>query len=192
MQQENAVVVGIVADLADPEGLGRVRVRYPNYGDTLSNWARVVAPMAGKQRGFRFVPEVGDEVLVLHEQGDKRRPYVAGALWSSADEPPPDDGDPTANNWRVIVSRSGHVIKLDDTAGAERVEVVAKDGHLRVVLDAAGGRAEVTADPGDIALRAGSGTVSIEAGEVRIAATGALSLEAGTTLTVRGQAVNIN
>jgi uncharacterized protein involved in type VI secretion and phage assembly len=190
--QENAVVVGIVADLADPEGLGRVRVRYPNYDDTLSNWARIVAPMAGKRRGFRFVPEVGDEVLVLHEQGDKRRPYVAGALWSAADEPPPDDGKPEKNNLRMIVSRSGHEIRLDDTPGAERVEVVAKDGHLRVVLDAAGGRVEITADPGNVAVRAPSGTVSIEADQVRIAATKDLSVEAGTTLTVRGQAVNIN
>jgi len=192
MQQQNAIVVGIVADLDDPDRLGRVRVTYPNYDDQLSNWARVAAPMAGKKRGFRFTPEVGDEVLVVHEQGDKRRPYVMGGLWSSADEPATDDGDPAANNWRFIVSRSGHLVKLDDTAGAEKVEIIDQSGMLRVVLDSSGPKIEVTASTGDIDLKAPSGTVTIDAATVRIKASSSLQIEAGGTLTVKGATVNIN
>lgn len=192
MEQDNAVVVGIVADLNDPEGLGRVRVRYPNYDDALSNWARLPAPMAGKRMGFRFVPEVGDEVLLVHEQGDKRRPYVLGALWSSADEPPPDDGDPAANNWRVIVSRSGHVVKLDDTAGAEKVEVTDSSGALHVVLDSAGARVQVTADSGNVQVSAPSGEVTVEANRLRLKATQDMTIEAGTTLVIKGTTVDIN
>jgi uncharacterized protein involved in type VI secretion and phage assembly len=192
MQQENAIVVGIVADLADPEGLGRVRVRYANYDDRLSTWARIAAPMAGQRRGFRFTPDVGDEVLVAHEQGDKRRPYLLGALWSSVDEPPPGDGDPAANNWRVIVSRSGHLMKLDDTSGAEKIEIVDQSGNLHVVLDSAGPKIEVTAASGDIDVTAPSGTVTIDAAQMRIRSTGDMAIEAGTTLTIQGKTVNIN
>jgi uncharacterized protein involved in type VI secretion and phage assembly len=190
--EDNAVVVGIVADLNDPEGLGRVRVRYPNYDDSLSNWARLAAPMAGKQCGFRFVPEVGDEVLLGHEQGDKRRPYVLGALWSSPDKPPPDDGDPTANNWRVIVSRSGHIVKLDDTAGAEKVEVTDRSGTLHLVLDSAGGQVQVTADSGDVQVKAPSGAVTVEASRLSLKATQDITIEAGTTLVIKGTTVDIN
>jgi uncharacterized protein involved in type VI secretion and phage assembly len=192
MQQENAVVVGIVADLADPEGLGRVRVRYPNYEDSLSNWARVATPMAGNGRGLRFTPEPEDEVLVVHEQGDKRRPYIVGGLWSSVDAPPADDGDPAANNWRVIVSRSGHLVKLDDTSGAEKIEIVDQSGKLHVVLDSAAPRIEVTADSGEIVVKASSGTVRIEAAELQLKSTGAIAIEAGTALTIKGKTVNIN
>lgn len=191
MQQENAILVGIVADLDDPKRLGRVRVRYPNHDDELSNWARVAGPMAGKQRGFRFPPDVGDEVLVAHEQGDKRRPYVLGGLWSEVDEPPADDGDPAANHWRFIVSRSGHVVKLDDTSGAEKIEIVDQSGRLHVVLDSSGPAVTVTADAGDVRIKA-AGTVSVEATQVQLKAAGALSIEAGGALTVKGATVNIN
>lgn len=192
MRQPNAVVVGIVADLKDPDGLGRVRVRYPNQDDALSNWARLTAPMAGKGRGVRFVPEVGDEVLLVHEQGDKRRPYVVGALWSSADEPPTDDGDTEANNWRVIVSRSGHLLKLDDTSGAEKIEITDGSGKLHVVLDSAAGRVEVTADSGDVQVKAPSGAVSVEAKQISLKATDSVTIEAGTTLVIKGKSVAIN
>jgi phage baseplate assembly protein V len=191
MQQENAILVGIVADLDDPKRLGRVRVRYPNHDEELSNWARLSSPMAGNKRGFRFPPEVGDEVLVAHEQGDKRRPYVLGGLWSEADEPPADDGDPKANHWRFIVSRSGHLVKLDDTPGAERIEISDQSGRLHVVLDSAGPSVTLTADAGDVRVKA-AGTVSVEGAQVQIKASGALSIEAGGALTVKGATVSIN
>jgi len=191
-QRHNAIVVGIVADLHDPERLGRVRVTYPNNDDQLSNWARIATPMAGRGRGFRFTPEVGDEVLVAHEQGDMRRPYVLGGLWSTADPPPPDDGDPVTNNWRFVVSRSGHLVKLDDTKGAEKVEIVDQSGQLHVVLDSAANTIEVTADAGDIDVTAPAGTVTIEATTVQIKASATLDLEAGGALTIKGSVVNIN
>jgi phage baseplate assembly protein V len=192
MQRENAIVVGVVTDLSDPERLGRVRVRYVNYADQLSNWARIATPMAGKDRGFRFAPEIGDEVLVVHEQGDKRRPYVVGGVWSSPDPPPDDDGDPKANNWRFIVSRSGHLVKLDDTSGAEKIEVADQSGKLHVVLDSAGGKIEVTADSGDIDVKASAGTVTIDAMNVNVKASTAMNLESNGPLTIKGSVVNIN
>lgn len=192
MASDNAIVVGIVDDLNDPEGLGRVRVRYPNYDDQRSNWARIATPMAGRDRGLRYAPEKGDEVLVAHEQGDKRRPYILGALWSSSDPPPSDDGDPVANNLRQIVSRSGHRITLDDTAGAEKVDVVDSSGRLHVVLDSSGPVIRIVNDTGDIAIEAPAGTVAISALTLDLHATSTVNMRADGVLTVNGATVQIN
>ena len=56
--------------------------------DFETDWARIVAPMAGGGRGAVFLPEVGDEVLVAFDRDDIRYPYVLGALWSKTDKPP--------------------------------------------------------------------------------------------------------
>ena len=66
--------------------------------------------LAGNLRGFYFLPEVDDEVLVAFEQGDARFPYVVGALWNGKDAPP-EKNDDGQNNVRAIKSRSGHVIR---------------------------------------------------------------------------------
>lgn len=200
MPAENGIRIGIVSDLDDPERLGRVRVTYPTLDDQVSDWARLVSPMAGKERGFFFRPEVDDEVLVAFEEGDPRRPYILGALWSKPDQPPPDDGQASQNNWRFIRSRSGHIIKLDDTSGGEKIELIDKDGQRRVVIDSANQKIQVICEQGDIEVQAGSGSVTIEATTVTVKASGNMSLEAGGNLKleargqvdVSGQLINLN
>src|SRR5689334_14892537 len=100
MQRENGVVIGIVADLDDPENLGRVRLKLPHLGGELTDWTRLATPMGGKGRGLFCRPEKDDEVLILYEHGDPRRSYVVGSLWSREDRPPDDDGRKVDNNWR--------------------------------------------------------------------------------------------
>jgi uncharacterized protein involved in type VI secretion and phage assembly len=190
--QVNGIIVGLVIDLDDPEKIGRVRVQFPTLGDQASDWARLVTPMAGKERGLFLRPEVGDEVLVAFELGDPRRPYILGSLWSKTDPPPPDDGDASKNNWRFIRSRSGHVVKLDDTAGAEKIEIVGSDEKRRVVFDIANQKIQVTCDSGDVEVSAPSGTVKVEALTVEVKATGNMNLEATGTMTIKGATVNIN
>jgi uncharacterized protein involved in type VI secretion and phage assembly len=190
--RENGIVIGVVLDLNDPEGLARVRVKFPHLNEEPSDWARLSTPMAGKGRGLFFRPEVDDEVLVAFEHGEPRRPYIVGALWSKVDTPPPDDGNATQNNWRQIVSRSGHVIRFDDTDGAEKIEVIDKDKSRKVVIDSGQQKIQVTCDQGDIEVSAGSGTVKVRATTVDIQATGDLSLQASGTMTIKGSSVNIN
>jgi hypothetical protein len=69
-------------------------------------------------------------VLVACEQGDPRRTIVVGGLWSKTDPPPSDDGKKVDNNWRFFRSRSGHLMKFDDTSGAERIEIVERRKFL--------------------------------------------------------------
>lgn len=123
------VMPGVVKSLADPDGLGRVQVHFPQLGgDNRSFWAPVAAPLAGNKRGVFFAPEVDDEVLVACESGMEHL-YVVGFLWNGQDRPP--EGDPRN---RVIVTPGGHTIRFEDAPGKKKV-VVRSDGGLAVTLD---------------------------------------------------------
>lgn len=191
-QRENGVLIGTVSDLQDPEKLGRVRVHFPQYADQQSDWARIVSPMAGKDRGFFFQPEVGDEVLVALENGDPRRAYILGAVWSKVDTPPPRDGKDKDNNWRFIKSRSGHIVKLDDTKGSEKIEIVDKSGSNKVVIDTANKKIEIVCSSGDMDITAPTGTLKINAKTIEIKASADMTVQASAQLTVKGATVNIN
>jgi uncharacterized protein involved in type VI secretion and phage assembly len=193
------VVVGLVTNNQDPEGLGRVKVKIPCLSDVdESFWARVAAPMAGKQRGTYFLPEVDDEVLVAFEHGDVRFPYVLGALWNGQDAPPVTNND-GKNNVRMIKSRSGHVVKLNDEDGKETIEIVDKSQKNSIVIDTAKNTITVTTDK-DITLSASQGTIKLNAQNVEInssnatklKANGNMNVEASGTMTVKGATVNIN
>ena len=63
-------VVGIVTDIADPQQLCRVKVRFPSLGPDTTWGCPLVVPGAGKGRGWFTVPEVGDEVVETIRGGD--------------------------------------------------------------------------------------------------------------------------
>ena len=193
------VVVGVVTNNQDPEGLGRVKVKFPWLSDEdESHWARVAAPMAGGEYGAYFLPEVEDEVLVAFEHGDVRFPYVVGSLWNGQQKPPLDNGD-GKNNVRLVKSRSGHVIRLTDEDGKEKIEVVDKDGKNSVVIDTAAGTITVSADQ-EIVLSAPNGSIKLDAQKVEIKSSDSSKFESGSgldlkasgTLNVKGSTVNIN
>jgi uncharacterized protein involved in type VI secretion and phage assembly len=195
----HGVVVGVVTNNQDPDGMGRVKVKFPWLSDVdESSWARVAAPMAGNQRGGYFLPEVNDEVLVAFEHGDVRFPYVLGALWNGKDAPPVTNSD-GKNNVRMIKSRSGHVVKLNDEDGKETIEIIDKSQKNSIVIDTAQNTVTVTTDK-DITLSATKGTIKLDAANVEITGSqsaklksgGTMDVEASSTLTVKGSTVNIN
>lgn len=196
----SGVAIGLVIDNRDPQRLGRVRIKLPAVSDQeIGHWARVAVPMAGKGRGAFFLPEVDDEVLVAFEGDDVTRPYVIGALWNGRDRPPHDNAD-GQNNLRVIRSRSGHVVKLDDTAGAEKIEIVDKSGKNTLVIATATNEITITS-ASNITLKADQGTIKLSgrsvqistSAETKVQAQGGLTLDGspGST-TVKGSVVNIN
>jgi uncharacterized protein involved in type VI secretion and phage assembly len=135
MRQLNGVFPVVVIDNVDPENLGRVKVRLPQVGapgqQGSETWARMATLMAGKNRGTWFIPDVNDEVLVAFEAGDVRRPYVIGCLWSGTNSPP--ETMDTNNNKKLLRSRSGVKITLDDQSGRESF-MVETPGGQRVTL----------------------------------------------------------
>lgn len=113
----------LVVDVVDPDQQGRVKVRLPwapdENGGAYEVWARLATLMAGNDRGTWFIPDVDDEVLLMFEAGDPRRPVVVGALWNGQDAPPESMDGAGENNVKSIVSRQGIRITLDDTTGQE-------------------------------------------------------------------------
>jgi len=193
------VAIGVVTNNQDPDGLHRVKVKFPWLSDSdESAWARVATPMAGNDRGLYFLPEVDDEVLVAFEQGDLRFPYIVGALWNGKDAPPSNNED-GKNNVRMIKSRSGHKIMLNDEDGKEKIEVTDKDGKNSGVLDIANNTITITSDK-DIILSATKGTIKLDAQKVEIKTSADAKIEAGAgmdvkasgTMNVKGATVNIN
>ncbi len=197
------VVIGLVTNNQDPEGMGRVRVTFPWRGEgDESYWARIASLMAGNDRGTFFLPEVGDEVLVAFDHGDISHPYVLGALWNGQDVPPETNSD-GQNNIRMIKSRSGHVIRLDDTQAQEKVEIQTKAGH-RILLDDSSGqeKIEIVDKTGSNSIKIDSvaNNVSIEstmqlkikAAMIEIESTGMMTIKSSGTLTLKGAIVQIN
>ncbi|HLZ32152.1 MAG TPA: VgrG-related protein [Chloroflexota bacterium] len=158
-----SVVIGVVTDNAD--SLGRVKVQFPWLDATeVSAWARLASPMAGQERGLFCLPEVNDEVLVAFDHGDPARPFVLGALWNGVDAPPMTGAGAVGSslvNKRLWKTRAGHLITLDDTAGAEKITIVDKTTKNAITIDSATNTISIEAD-GDVAVTA-KGNVSISA-----------------------------
>jgi uncharacterized protein involved in type VI secretion and phage assembly len=191
------VGIGVVTQNQDPEGLCRVKVRFPwHEKQSESYWARLVMPMAGDDRGFVTIPEVGDEVLVAFEREDLRFPYVLGALWNGKDKPPRhnDDG---SNDKRIFQSRKKHYLLFDDGAQGvvelkhEKGRKVTLDDNGFVVQDERGNQVKVDSNSGSMTIET-TGQLSIKAASIKIEATTTLELKANATLTIRGSLVQIN
>lgn len=181
------VVVGVVSDNRDPEGLHRVKLRLPWLSERdESHWARVAAPMAGGGRGAYFLPEVDDEVLVAFEHGSVDHPFVVGSLWNGRDAPPEDNGNGRNDN-RGFTSRSGHVLRLGDAAGQERIEIIDKTGANRIVITSSDNAIAIEAT-GDIGITSSTGKLTLSAMDVEIRSQTGVKLQAGTTVDVQASA----
>lgn len=192
------VSVGVVSQNHDPEGLGRVKVRFPwRENPDESHWARIAVPMAGKNRGTWFLPEVGDEVLVACDAERIEHPYVLGALWNGQ-EPPPETNSDGRNDIRKIRSRSGHEIIFDDGARG-RIDIHLSDNKRQVLLDPdgivikddGGNEIEIKSLPGTITIKSNS-KLSIQSKVIDIKADASMTLQATGTLTIQGALVKIN
>lgn len=162
---------GKVMDNKDPKKLGRVRVKF-DWGTEPTPWLRHVWPHAGKDRGFYFVPEIGDEVMVGFEMGHEAFPYVLGSLYNgkNAQTGKYDDKD----KLKVIRTISGNEILFDDNGrlvirnADNSMELNCKDDGVLTILT-----------KGDMKLKADK-TVTIEAGtDMTIKAGANMKVEAG-------------
>jgi len=195
------LVIGIVTNTKDPDGLGRVKVALPWLADGFeTDWARIASPMAGPARGFYVLPEVDDEVLVGFAHGRLDSAFVLGSLWNGKDKPP-EKNDDGKNDRRSFTSRSGHVIRLTDTKGEERIEILDKSGKNSVVVDTKSNTVTVSADA-DVVVRAAKGKLTLSGdggveissakGAVKVTANQGIDVQAKAKLVLKGATVDIN
>ena len=209
LQPGQTFLVGIVTDNQDPQGLGRVKVKFPTLTEEHnSNWARIVATGAGSNRGIYWLPEVDDEVLVCFEHGDIHRPYVIGGVWNGKDPTPrkiadtvvrgkvrlreektrfghtttfvdEDKGTEKRGYYIQTGTRSGHCVRLNDTD--EFIELETIGGH-KIRLDDKNKTVEIiTSMKQNISLDDKNGNISIDANtKINNTATAAISSNAAS------------
>jgi uncharacterized protein involved in type VI secretion and phage assembly len=178
----------LVTDVVDPEGQGRVRIRLPwspdGAGEDYEVWARLATLMGGNERGTWFIPDPDDEVLVIFEGGDPRRPYVIGGLWNGSDTPPESMDSGGSNDLKTIKSRNGVTVTLDDTSGQEKLILTTPGGQEMRLSDGPGvieiadsNGNSITLDSGGVTVTA-SAKVTVQAGTVEVSA-GSVTVNAG-------------
>ncbi|MFH9655764.1 VgrG-related protein [Streptomyces anulatus] len=206
------LVSGTVTDTQDPEGSGRVKVRFPWLSDEYaSDWART-AQSGGTGGGEAFIPEVGDEVLVGFEHGHLDRPYVLAGLYNGQDRPgggggggspsagvpgapgaSSTSGTPGAPGASGASGASGGAggaggaggggELVDPTTGAvNRRAFASKSGNQLELLDAANG-------PQGVRLRTGDGKLTIDLDRkgtaIVIGSDGSVTIEAKEQVSIR-------
>jgi Rhs element Vgr protein len=182
--------IGVTVSNEDPDGEHRVRVRLPLVdADDDGTWARVASLDAGKERGFFFRPEVGDEVIVGFLDDDPRQAVILGMLHSSANAAPLEGSDD--NHEKVYQSRAKMRLFFDDDKKKMLVETPAgnrltldEDGKLAKLEDQSGNVVELGQDGIRIESKK---SLTLKAGtEVKVESGTALGVKGGTTLKLEG------
>lgn len=184
--------VATVTDNVDPDNLGRVKVQFTwqrledHPQDKTSGWIRVQHPDAGNSdtvsndRGFFFVPEIGDQVMVAYEHGDPNRPFVTGSLYHKKNT----GGIADNNTVKTIRTRSGHTLEFnDDESGNWGITLKDRNGCL-LHFDTNGKNIEITA-PETMTLNAKN--INITASEQLCTSSGndtVMQVGAGLTQTI--------
>jgi phage protein D/phage baseplate assembly protein gpV len=189
----SSLVIGAVTNNNDPEGMGRVRVKFPALGDSIEGWwARVATLNAGKERGIFMLPQIGDEVVCGFEHGDTRRPFVIGSLYTGKEKVPADLKDPNAR-------KALFGVKSDDKVHVESEKEMKLHSHEKMTVLVDGTGTYLLDAKGDIDQKAtknfkanASQAVDIKANQsVTIKGTASVTVEATGPLKLKGATIDI-
>ncbi|MGS2741224.1 type VI secretion system Vgr family protein [Sinomicrobium sp. M5D2P17] len=131
---------GIVMDNNDPKGLGRVKVQmaWQKENAQTTDWIPLASPNGGNGKGFHFIPEKGESVMVDFQSGNAEVPYITGSIHHNQAKSGYHD---PMNYLKAIQTVSGNRMIMND-----------KDGSVTV------------ADPsGNTIIMHGNGEVTIKA-----------------------------
>ncbi|MDC1107219.1 phage baseplate assembly protein V [Prolixibacteraceae bacterium] len=194
-----------VIDNKDPDQKGRIRVKMNwQEGEMKTSWIRIVSPDAGmsdvvsSNRGFVFIPEVGDQVLLGFRYNDPNRPFALGSLFHGNS----GAGGGDNNKTKSITTRSGCSIVFDDEKGAIMLidgagNTVCLDGEKAISFNSL---ETISMVSGEAAIELNKdGTVNIQGKEVNIVGSDTTTLATSSssvstssdTITVAGQKVEV-
>ncbi|MCY0970740.1 type VI secretion system Vgr family protein [Chryseobacterium wangxinyae] len=166
-----------VMDNNDPMGMGRVRVQFPwqeNKGEK-TPWVRLIQPHSGAGKGFHFIPEIGEEVLVGHESQNAEKPFVMGTHYNGGET---SSYHTSGNDKKVIHTRSGTKIILNDAEGSVFIEDPSGNTYL---MDGAG-NINVNA-PKNFTVNAGENITMTAGKDVSVSAGNNISNSANDNIT---------
>lgn len=140
---------GIVVDNADPEQLGRLKVKVPSVlgSEVVTGWATACVPYGGDvNQGMLFIPEVDAGVWIEFEEGDLEFPIWVGTYWSKpggeSELPKPNDADGAEQGGvqdpptrKIIKTRKGHTIQFEDNDGEEMVIIFEATNENVITMD---------------------------------------------------------
>ncbi|MES2590326.1 MAG: type VI secretion system tip protein VgrG [Bacteroidota bacterium] len=180
-----------VKDNNDPDKLGRVRVQFFwQKSPEKTPWIRLVTPHTGKNKGFQFIPEVGDEVLVAFENNNPDAPYIIGSLYhGKASHSDRFDKD---NYVKTIRTVSNNEIKFYDKPGEETITIHNKDSANIIVLDIKNDKifiksnGTIQMEAKDITIDAEK-TIKMKADEITVSSKSKMLLESENSFTVKNK-----
>lgn len=188
-------MIGLISNIGSDAFAGMVKLKLPSLGDNIeSTWARVVTPGGGKQRGLQLMPSIDDEVLVVFENGDLRRPFVLGGAWNPKDAMPLTgfaEGS-TVNQWS-LKDTSGHALtfRSGSARNKKNVEIALADTQTKLFIGE--DKVELWAAQGNtLQLKSGEGSITITAdGSIEITGT-KVTITGKTDLAAKALNVKIN
>ncbi len=188
-----------VKDNADPNGMGRIKVCFPWQETQDENietpWLRIANPYAGQEKGFFFIPEVGEEVLVGFESGNVDKPYVLGGMYHGHHKTP-EGWRSDKNDIKAIRTRSGHTVEFVDKEGGEEVRIYdGEEGNHQYAITLASHDGSVTLEArGDMVIKAenirisANQNIELEASDISQKANQSFGLIAATKMSLDGGA----
>jgi Rhs element Vgr protein len=204
---------GVVTVLEnDPKSEFRIKVKLPAINPNDEGlWARIALPDAGNNRGFMFMPEIGDEVIVGFMNEDPRNPVILGMLHSSVKPAPFAATD--SNNQKAMVTRSGMKISFDDDKKSVEIstpagfvfhldedqkEILLEDTNRNKIKMNSDG---ITLESGkDVIIKATNGNVTFDginitqkaSAQLKIEGSAGVEAKSSGTMVIKGSIVQIN
>ena len=168
-----SIATGIVKNNWDKDhpGMVQVELMMGQDGKKTTGWLRVMQPYTGPGYGTYFLPEVNSEVVIGFNCGDINEGIVLGSLWNHDDKLPEDTAN-DKNSKKLIKTKEGHTILLDETKDKEKVEITTKK-NIDILLDDKNNKISIKDQKGE-------NTVEIDGkgGQIKISAKKKISLSA--------------
>ncbi|MCP3900986.1 MAG: baseplate assembly protein [Desulfobacteraceae bacterium] len=180
---------GIVANNEDPEHRGRLQIIVPALtGEMIIGWAMPCFPYGGRSdTGFYMIPENEDGVWVEFEAGQLSYPIWTGTWWAQDEAPKGVDNEDANPDIKVIKSKSGNIIELNDKSGSESITIQDKNGN-KVVMDSS--NIVVSSDSRDVKINGLN--ITIEATSELNLKGATINMEASGNISIKGALVDLN
>lgn len=171
----------------DPDKMGRIKVQFPwqKTENKMTPWIRMASSHAGGGKGFFFIPEKGEEVIVDFEGGNAETPIVTGCLYHSNAEAP-EAGSNANNDIKILQTKSGCSLTFNDEEGSI---TLSDKGGSSITMD---GKGAVSISGKKSVSVSGGSSVSLSAKNVSANGSEAANLTSDAKVSLGGDSVQIN